>query len=539
MSDRLHDVTKATADTRVEVLTDGALSEAVKASTAAIAKAEGFTTDTGLVAIDLEPGAKHLYPRPTPLRNRLARIGGGTGMKSQWRSLTSINEDAYIGGVEQGKRNEFAAVTEKDYDASYGTLQVDDFVSFEAEEAGKGFADVRAESGIATLQRLMRVEERVLLGGNRSLALGQVANVTLSDNTDDGGSINQTTTVNVFVVALTLQGYKAAGFVGLAVVASTIPVTRSRSNSDGTTTTVKGYMGTLSSIATVTTATDANNAHTISVSWDAIPGAVAYAVFWGPTNAAASALGFITTINSYKITTAVGVSTAMYADATGITSDNSKNALEFDGVIALMAGAGQGSSAGTPDTASGAIIKTMGTGTPGTGTTLHTASDGGIVEFDDVMRDIYLQSGVGVDEIWVSPRDIATISKVVIGGGGAPLFRFTSDQQGTGPNKGVISAGVVVGSYLSKYGWDGEKGIPITPHYDLPSGTVLFMTYKLPYPISGIENVWDVRTRREYYELIWALKTTRYEHSVRVSEVARLRAGLTNGMICNMAPAGS
>ena len=69
---------------------------------AELAKA-GIMIAQGLVAYDLEPAAKKLYPLITPLRNTITRIGGGIGTAVHWMSVTGINVARLSPGVSEGK----------------------------------------------------------------------------------------------------------------------------------------------------------------------------------------------------------------------------------------------------------------------------------------------------------------------------------------------------------------------------------------------------------------------------------------------------
>jgi hypothetical protein len=135
-------------------------------------------------------------------------------------------------------------------------------------------------------------------------------------------------------------------------------------------------------------------------------------------------------------------------------------------------------------------------------------------------------------------------TRLVVGGGAAPLFRFNLDRGAGAMDQasqakmvlnGMVGGGTVVAGYLSKFGYAGPVGIPITLHPDLPSGTVLFVSYRLPYPQSGISNVLDVYNRREYYEINWPQTERQYPIGVYAEEVLRMRAGFALGMICNLA----
>jgi hypothetical protein len=48
----------------------------------------------------------------------------------------------------------------------------------------------------------------------------------------------------------------------------------------------------------------------------------------------------------------------------------------------------------------------------------------------------------------------------------------------------------------------------------MPSGTMLFLTRKLPYPLANVSNVIQVRTRQDYYQIEWPQRSRRYEYGV-------------------------
>jgi hypothetical protein len=406
----------------------------------------------------------------------------------------------------------------------------------------------------------MLVEERMLLGGNATLALGQVASVAVTDQAT-GGAIAAGTDVKVAVVALTMQGLADAGFTGLAVAADFFgggtgaSVIEAVTSIAGETYNRQGYCGQLSAVADIVVASDAVNTHAVNVSWTAIAGAVAYAVYWGPTGTSAMALGYISTINSMTITTAVGASTAMYANATSLGSDTSQNALDFDGVIALIAGGGQVTAASDlvqgAAVANQAYVKVMPTTSGGSGGGLHSNGAGGIVEFDTAMQAIYEGTRgagtngnfIGVDEIWCSSGDISAITNVCISGGSAPLYRMNLDA-GTGitgvtagaPANGLVHSGVVLVGYLSRWGYQGPKGVKVSVHPNLPQGTVLFMTYSLPYQQSGVQSILTVRYRKDAFQVLWPETTAAKATSIRASQVLICHASFAIGMITNIGP---
>ena len=78
--------------------------------------------------------------------------------------------------------------------------------------------------------------------------------------------------------------------------------------------------------------------------------------------------------------------------------------------------------------------------------------------------------------------------------------------------------------------------VPVQVHPDLPPGTILFETIlNLPYKLSGVDNVVQVRTRQEYYQITWPLQTRKYEFGVYVDEVLQNYFPPAFGVITNIA----
>lgn len=69
--------------------------------------AKSITLSTGLTAIDLQAPSKNLYPTVTPLRNSIARVGGGTGTATSWRAVNAIVGSSYdtMAWVSEGQRS--------------------------------------------------------------------------------------------------------------------------------------------------------------------------------------------------------------------------------------------------------------------------------------------------------------------------------------------------------------------------------------------------------------------------------------------------
>ncbi len=495
----------------VKNLTDNSLDALAKAIAGGdvdeIRKA--ITNATNLVNIDLQPIAREIYPVLTPLRNMIPRVqsnNGGTA--TQWRAVVGINATNVRPGVSEGNRSAVITTTVKSYIAAYKTLGLEDYVTFEADLSAEGFDDVKALAVRGLLRSLMIAEEVVILGGNATKALGTCPTATLATATT-GGAIADAVDVHVRAVAITLEGMQGI------TVAGGVPLTITRTNADGSVDTFGGGSSAISADADVTTGSSGSNTNVVSAYVTPVQGALGYGWFWGPDAAAACLLGSISTINSVLIGTAQGTGTQA-ANATGITTDNSTDALVFDGLLYLAMGAGQENPAAS---VSGSIISVQATGTPGTGTPLTADGAGGVTEIENDLLAFWTQYKLQPTDIFVSAQQILDITKKVIAGGSAPLFRFMLDGAAQNLGDGTIRAGAVIGNYLSKYSLTGGSLIRIRIHPNLPSGTMLYYSETLPYQITNVGNVNQIKTRRDYWQIQWPLVTRKYEYGVYTDEV--------------------
>lgn len=465
---------------------------------------------TGLQVYDLEAPAKLLYPVLTPLRNAIPRVGGGKGIQANWRAITAINANNISGGLGQGNRGGVISTTTKEYLAAFRGLGFDDYVTFEADMSAEGFQDLKATAVQGLLRSLMIYEERTILAGNGSVALGTTPTPTLTA-IGNGGSIATGTAVYVGCVALTAEGFRTAS------MANGVNGQITRTNADGSTETYGGGSAAPSALATVTTGA---NSSRVSAHVAPVQGAVAYAWYVGGSNAAASCyLAAITTINSAVFSAIPGGTTqAMSA----ISGDNSVNSLLFSGLMYLAAASG-----------SGAIWSAQPTGTDGTGTPLTTDGSGGIVEFDTILQNLWDNLRLSPSEIWVGSQEINYLRKKVLASTGSTpnLVRFTVS---TAQDR--VTGGTGIRGYLNPFGMGQAVEIPIKLHPDMPNGTVMFVTHELPYSLSGVTNVMQMKMRRDYYQIEWPLRSRKYEYGVYTDAVLQHYFTPSIAVLTNIAP---
>ena len=467
---------------------------------------------TGLTAYDLEAPAKLLFPVLTPLRNAIPRVSGKGGIQANWRAVTGINSTGVMPGISGGNRGAVTTDTIANYSAAYKGLGLEQNVTFEADYAGEGFEDVKALAVENLLKSMMIAEEKMILGGNASLALANTPTPTLTTG-NAGGMAN--ISLGVGCVALSFEGYL------IASLTSGIVQSYTRTNADASTDTISGGTATPSAQANIT-ANGTGTSSSVSATVAAVAGAMGYAWFWG-ANSANLALGAITTINSVLITSNTPAGVAVLPGVVNFqaltATTNSTNALDFDGLLTFASNATLNSYQGV-----------QATGNAGTGTPLTADGAGGIVEIDTALQHFWDAYRLSPDTIWVNAQEQKNISLKVLAGSAtaAQRFVFNADQ-------GMVAGGTMVRSYLNKFSMDGAKEIPIRIHPNMPPGTILFTTSQLPYPMSNVTNVAQMRLRRDYYQIEWPLRSRRYEYGVYMDGVLQHYFPPSTGVITNIA----
>jgi hypothetical protein len=465
---------------------------------------KSITTATGLVAYDLQAPAKNLYPVFTPLRNKIPRVGGGKGVATNWKTITSIVGSGHdnSGWIPEGQRSGRMSYTTAPKAANYVTMGEEDSVTFEAVNAGKTFEDVRASMAARLLQKMMLKEENAILGGNGSLQLG-VANTPVLSVAGTTGAL-PALTYSVIAVALTQEGYYNSSITGGIAIAKTV------TGADGATYVVKG--GSSNKSAAVTQAVTLGQILTATV--PLTDGAIAYAWFTGA--AGSETLQKITTTN--QVTFSAPLSTGNQA-ATAITADNSANpGLAYDGL--MTAALNPANSAYVAKLAAGA--------------TLTASGRGSVVEIDTMFQKMWDSYQLSPSVIYCNSQEIAGITNKVMTSATGTLLRYNQD--GTKGDPYAIVAGGVVSSYFNPYMPDGGAIIPVKIHPKVPPGTIIAWCESLPmyYQNNEVENVAEIKTRQDYYQIDWAIRTRQYETGVYAESVLAIYAPFALGIITNI-----
>jgi hypothetical protein len=234
-----------------------------------------------------------------------------------------------------------------------------------------------------------------------------------------------------------------------------------------------------------------------------LSGAVGYAWFWGSTGS--EVLGAITTLNSVVITgPATGTQTAGSLGAL----DNSTNALAFDGLLY------QAFKINPASSQTSSYVYTMASGTSGVGTPLTADGTGGIVEIDTALKSMWDNYRLSPDTMWVNSQEAWNISKKIVAGSTNAAQRFVFET-----SQDMVGGGIMVRTYLNRFSMQGGNVVTINVHPNMPAGTILMTTSVLPYPLAGVGNVMQIRTRQDYYQIEWPMRSRRYEYGIYADEV--------------------
>ena len=468
---------------------------------------QSASATSGITFYDLEAPAKLLYPVLTPIRNLTPRLSGAGGIQANWRAVTGVNTSKLSLGVAEGHRNAPQVTSTADYLAVYRTIGLDDYVTYEAELAAQGFEELRALASLNLLRAVMIGEEQLFIGGQGTYGLGLTPTPTGTPSQSNGNMTAAHSPYSVYCVALTWEGYQVATVTGSA--GDGIRQSTTRNNMGGTSDPINGGSAQISGVYQPTIV---GSSGSVVVTVTAVPGAFAYAWFWGATGAAVK-IGAITTVNTYTITTDVATGYQTYASLDP-NNDYSKNSLVFDGLVAQAAKTGSNSYIASLD-----------------GAQFSSDNYGGCTEINTMLKSFWDNYRLGPDVIYVNSAEKDAIRKRILANAsssGAQRFVMTME-------KGEITGGALKIQYYNPFSMTEEdEAVPIKIHPYMPQGTMLALCHKLPYPLSNVSNVIQVRARRDYYQKIWPEVNRQYEEGVYSDQVLQHYFPPSIGVIQNI-----
>lgn len=306
-----------------------------------------FTTSSGGYGIDLL-GAAALLRLNTPYTDRLPRLKSDTGLSAQWWEFQMANgrwgsTTNPTGTAAQGYRGGSIGWSGTLRTAAYKSLSLDAAVTDEARYSTGGIIDPLSLNMAATLLEVKRSHHMQNLFGRSGFAITTGAGAAPTVTAATSGGALADATYYTFIVPINgaawqrTKGYaiNSTSWSGAASPATGSELLDfSRTNGDGTSTTVKGGTGQISSVGSGTIS-GGSGAGKLTISWTPIKGAIAYAVFIGTTSGAANAV-FQGVTNAAKYVQTVALKTAGQAAGTNFDADNSVDTLEYDGLLTLL-----------------------------------------------------------------------------------------------------------------------------------------------------------------------------------------------------------
>lgn len=436
---------------------------------------------TGLVAFDLEGPAKMLTPRPTPIRNRVARQRG-FGTSHRFKTITGFTGTGTggVGNVHPGivdtTQTNFApsgasqslyyargpkiAYAGGDVVVPYSQFSVSDEVTWSAQYAGQGYQDIRELSRTSLLYASMLMEERMLLMGRGTQsgfagAMAAPTGVTLTARAPAGTEVGLTgLTTNLWV-----QITSDAGSFGQSVptvVASVAAV-------NGQVVDVKF--------------TDSQQAlgYNIWTSTGASDPGVAARWFQGRYAGLTGTFPGAITIQGGAIPT---------SGATVPTTDSSAYAAGYDGYLAYCMGANSG------------YVKKL-------NSVFSNVNPG--VEFQNAFVSLWNSVKADPDRILFNGADRKQLSDTLKGSASSNYqLKITQDEI-----SGVTLGDIAVAVLNEVTG----KRVEMEVHPWLPQGVAPIISDTLPIPDTQVSNVWSVFNVQEMMGIDWPVLQFAYESS--------------------------
>lgn len=369
------------------------------------------------------------------------------------------------------------------FTAPYNDLSVNDSVTLKALRAGAGYSDPLQIGVIKAMSALLRGQERVVLGSN-SAAISAVSAVTVAQGTP-AQTVLAAGSYMVGVTALTYEGWLAQSKGGSAAVGET-----------AITPAAQFVLGAGSSV---------------SVTWPAVAGAVAYNVYMSGSGAHGTS-GSNARWNQTVVINKATISALSTGTLAPPTADTTANATYgYEGILSWCE---SGSAYGNEIPNKQTITDNSGSGL--------TAGNGGITQFDTILASLWTTWHTAPSLMIMSPNMNASLVGKLQSLGSGTFYRVDVTNE-----RNTVNGGMMVSGYVNKFApfADGTpRMIDVMPHPYMPDGTVLFLSETIPYPMGNESRgfVRDVLLPYTYFPLpsqSSGTNTITYNFAITTSEV--------------------
>jgi hypothetical protein len=447
---------------------------------------------TGLVAFDLEAPSKKLYPRETPVRNRIPRkkgigtshlfkvisgiSGSGTGAADVYPGISDSTTTAF-GSVNylRGPKINYAGY---DVAVPFSQFSLSDQVPWSAQFSGEGFEDIRQLSQTSVLYASMLMEEKIDIAG-RGTGSGFL------------GAIAAPTGLNITARAAT--GTETA-------------ITGGATNLYVKVTADAGPFGqsVLSAADTVATGSGV-----VDVEVSGMPaGATGIRVYVG-THASAqpadTALWYAGRSSTNKFTIQGALPTSGVA-ASSAAADTSAYAAGYDGIVAVCLGPNSGYV--------NRINSALSTSNPGT-------------EFFKAFDVMYQNNGADPDEVLCNGSDRRQLSDLL-------KTASSSSYRIMVPNPDDVHDARIGALVTGLQNEVTGKMVDLSVNRFMPQGVMPIISWTLPLPDSNVSDVWEKRLVQEYMGIQWPVSQFAYECSSYWYGAAYCVAPAWNGAVAGV-----
>jgi hypothetical protein len=426
---------------------------------------------TGLVAFDLEAPSKKLFPRETPIRNRIPRKKG-IGTSHLFKVISGISgsstgaADVYP-GISDSTTTQFGSInylrgpkiSYAGYDVAvpFSQFSLSDQVPWSAQFAGEGFEDIRSLSQTSVLYASMLMEEKIDISGRGTGsgflgALAAPTGTTLTARAATGSEVAITGAATNLYVKVTAD----AGAFGQSVLSTAATVVTGSGVVDVIVPTVPvGAVGIRVYVATHASAQPADTA------------------FWYAGR---------TSTNKFTIQGALPTSGIA---ASTVVADTSAYAAGYDGIVPVCLGP----NSGYVNRVNGALS----TSNPGT-------------EFFKAFDVMYQKNGCDPDEVLCNGSDRRQLSDLL-------KTASSSSYRIMVPNPDDVHD-ARIGALIT--GLQNEvtgKMVDLSVSRFMPQGVMPIISWTLPLPDSNVSDVWEKRLTSEYVGVQWPVSQFAYECS--------------------------
>lgn len=479
--------------------TGGAVQETInafKAAQAQITKDISLTTPlaSGFVAYDLMEPSKKLFPVVTPLRNKIPRTRG-IGTARRYKAITGINTANLSGAYAEGDTAAFGSLTlarapkitstAKDASVTYKKFGLSDSVTFEAQIQGRSFEDMRATAAMNLLRAVMVAEERLILHG-RSATTGAPGTLTLTANNPGSGQ----------------TGITGSGSGGTNVYVRATAVT---------------YWGeAASAVASVNIANGATKV--VNVAIPDVEGALYFKVYANKADAGGADPGDATRwlagtgwdggATGAKVTNGQSRTLSFDIDIIGTanavpTSDTTFSAKQFDGLMKNV------------NSIDGSYYKRV-----------NAALS--LNQINAMFKSMWDSSRADPDELWVAPEESKSITDLVLGAANTP-YRVMVDSENAGSVTGYYRVDRLVNATTGKV-------VKVSTHPDMRQGTMLALSYSLPFPHGEVNSTIEQVMVQDYLEMDFPIIQESYDMEVMAIGAQVLYAPTYQGKLAGILP---